>query len=167
MRLRFFHSGIHSTLDAHSFQAWKTPALVMPIWPLLHRHPPVDIHCEKTLNLHIMNSITNLTSKQLRQAANLKDKIESLEKRIGKLLGSPSKPVAEVKPKKRRKMSAAGRARIAAAARARWAKLKGKETSVKPVKKAKRKMSNAARAKISALAKARWAKAKAAGKTKL
>ena len=114
-----------------------------------------------------MKSITILTSKQLRQAASLKDKIESLEKRIGKLLGSPSKPVAEAKPKKRRKMSAAGRARIAAAARARWAKLKGKETSVKPVKKVKRKMSKAARAKISALAKARWAKAKAAGKTKL
>jgi hypothetical protein len=139
----------------------------MPIWPLLHRHPPIDILWGKTPNVQNMKSITILTSKQLRQAASLKDKIESLEKRIGKLLGSPSKPVAEAKPKKRRKMSAAGRARIAAAARARWAKLKGKETSVKPVKKVKRKMSKAARAKISALAKARWAKAKAAGKTKL
>ena len=114
-----------------------------------------------------MNSITNLTSKQLRQAASIKDKIESLEKRIGKLLGSPSKPVAEAKPKRRRKMSAAGRARIAAAQKARWAKLKGKKLSVKPVKKAKRKMSKAARAKISASAKARWAKAKAAGKKRL
>jgi hypothetical protein len=139
----------------------------MPIWPLLHRHPPVDIHCEKTLNPHNMNSITNLTSKQLRQAANLKDKIESLEKRIGKLLGSPSKPVAEAKPKKRRKMSAAGRARIAEAQKARWAKLKGKKLSAKPAKKTKRKMSAAARAKISAAAKKRWAKAKAAGKKRL
>ena len=114
-----------------------------------------------------MNSITNLTSKQLRQVADLKDKIETFEKRIGKLLGSPSKPVSEAKPKKRRKISAAGRAKMAAAAKARWAKVKGTKPSAKPVKKAKRKMSAAARAKISALAKARWAKAKAAGKTKL
>ena len=64
-------------------------------------------------------------------------------------------------------MSAAGKARIAAAQKARWAKLKGKKLSVKPVKKAKRKMSKAARAKISASAKARWAKAKAAGKKRL
>jgi hypothetical protein len=114
-----------------------------------------------------MNSITNLTSKQLRRAASLKDKIESLEKRIGKLLGSASKPDIEAKPKKRRKMSAAGRASIAAAQKARWAKVKGKTSSAKRVKKAKRKMSKTARAKISALAKARWAKVKAAGKNRL
>ena len=114
-----------------------------------------------------MNLITNLTSKQLRQAASLKDKIESLAKRIRKLMGSASKPVSEPKPKKRRKMSAAGRARIAAAQKARWAKMKGKKLSAKPVKKAKRKMSAAARAKISAAAKKRWAKAKAAGKKRL
>jgi hypothetical protein len=128
---------------------------------------PIDILWGKTPNVQNMNLITILTSKQLRQAASLKDKIESLEKRIGKLLGSPSKPVAEAKSKKRRKMSAAGRARIAAAARARWAKAKGTKSLAKPVKKAKRKMSAAARAKISAAAKKRWAKAKAAGKKRL
>ena len=114
-----------------------------------------------------MNSISNLTSKQLRLAASIKGKIESLKKRIGKLLGSPAKPVIEAEPKRRRKMSAAGRARIAAAQKARWAKAKGKQSPAKAVKKAKRKMSAAARAKISAAAKKRWARAKAAGKTKL
>lgn len=64
-------------------------------------------------------------------------------------------------------MSAAGRAKIAAAQKARWAKVKGKKLSVKPAKKARRKMSAAARKKISQSAKARWAKAKAAGKKKL
>ena len=64
-------------------------------------------------------------------------------------------------------MSAAGRARIAAAQKARWAKIRGTKPSAKPVKKAKRTMSAAARAKISALAKARWAKVKAAGKKRL
>lgn len=114
-----------------------------------------------------MNSIANLSIQQLRKAATLKEKIESLEKELGRILGSPTKPVAHVVPKKRRKMSAVARAKIGAAQKARWAKVNGKKLSVKPVKKAKRKMSAVARAKISASAKKRWAKAKAAGKSKL
>ena len=39
-------------------------------------------------------------------------------------MGSAAKSVAAVAPKKRRKMSAAGRAKISAAAKARWAKVK-------------------------------------------
>jgi hypothetical protein len=109
----------------------------------------------------------NLTSKQLRQAANLKEKIVALEKELNQLFGSTAKPVTGPAPKKRWKMSAAGRARIAAAAKARWAKVKGQKTAAKPVKKAKRKMSAAARAKIAAAAKARWKKAKAQGKNSL
>lgn len=130
-------------------------------------HPPIDILWGKTPNVHNMNSITNLSSKQLRRAADLKDKIESLEQELGQILGSSAKSAAHAEPKMRRKMSAGGRARIAAAQKARWAKLKGKKLSGKPVKKAKRTMSAAARTKISAIAKARWAKAKAAGKKRL
>jgi hypothetical protein len=55
-------------------------------------------------------------------------------------------------------MSAAGRAKIAAAAKARWAKIHAAD---KPVKK-KHTMSAAGRAKIAAAAKARWAKVRAA-----
>lgn len=58
-------------------------------------------------------------------------------------------------------------AKMAAAAKKRWAKAKGEQSSLKPVKKAKRKMSAAGRARIAAAAKARWAKAKAAGRNKL
>ena len=57
----------------------------------------------------------------------------------------------------RRKMSAAGRARIAAAQKARWAKAKGQAT-------AKRKLSAAARKRIAAAQRARWAKFRAAKK---
>jgi hypothetical protein len=109
----------------------------------------------------------NLSSKQLRRAANLKDKIESLHKELNRILGAPIKPVAALAPKKKRKMSAAGRAKIAAAARARWAKVKGRKSAAKPVKTARRKMSAAARAKIAAAARARWKKAKAQGKNSL
>jgi len=63
-------------------------------------------------------------------------------------------------------MSASTRAKIAAAQKARWAKVNGGKRG-RPAKTGKRSMSVAARAKIAAAAKARWAKAKAAGKKSL
>jgi len=111
-----------------------------------------------------MSLIANLSAQQLRRAADIKDKIQSLENELGRILGSLIKPVDVAAPKKRHKMSAAGRARIAAAARARWAKVKGAKSKVAPASKPKRQMSATARAKISAAQKARWAKFKAAKK---
>jgi hypothetical protein len=64
-----------------------------------------------------------------------------------------------------RKISAAGRARIAEAQRQRWAKLKGNSgqtKSVAPKNPKKRTMSVAARKRIAAAQRARWAKVKAA-----
>ena len=112
-------------------------------------------------------TMINLTPKQLRNAANIQEKIQSLQKQLGQLLGAtvesaPGK--APSKPKKRR-ISAAGRKAIAAAAKARWAAIKAKKA--KPVKEAKRKLSAAGRAALSAAAKARWAKVKKAGKSRL
>ena len=109
----------------------------------------------------------HLSSKQLRKAATLKEKIQSLEKQLGQILGSAPKPVVSTVVKKKRKMSAAGRAKIVAAQKARWAKVKVRKSAVRPVKKARRKMSAAGRAKIAAAAKARWKKAKAQGKNSL
>ena len=109
-------------------------------------------------------NITELSPKQLRKAANIQEKIQDLQNELGKLLGAPAEAGPVAKGPRKRRMSAAGRAAIAAAARARWAKIKG---AVKPAKKARRKMSAAAKARLSAMAKARWKKAKAAGKTTL
>jgi hypothetical protein len=107
-----------------------------------------------------MSNLFSLTTTQLRHAANLKEKIQTLTKELTLLLGG-SAPISAKIPKKN-KMSAAGRAKIAAAQKARWAKVK----AAKPAKPAakKWKMSAAAKAKISAAAKARWAKIKATGK---
>jgi hypothetical protein len=121
----------------------------------------------------IFRIMINLSSKQLRQAADLKEKITSLEKELATILsgsgsGIPS-PFKAPKGATKKGMSAAGRARIAAAQKARWAKVK----AAKPAKAAgkapakKKVMSTAAKAKISAAAKKRWAKAKAAGKNTL
>lgn len=70
-------------------------------------------------------NVTNLTSGQLRQAAELKEKIASLEAELSQLLGGAKAPAVVVAAKKQKhKMSAAGKARIVAAQKARWAKIK-------------------------------------------
>ena len=84
-----------------------------------------------------MSSITNLTPSQLRQAADLKEKITALENQLNQLTGATTqsvaaKPAVAKAPKKKGGMSAAGKAKIAAAQRARWAKVK----AAKPVIKA-------------------------------
>lgn len=112
-------------------------------------------------------SIINLSAQQLRQAANLKDQIAALEKELAALTGTSVKtaaPKAAQPVKKKGGMSAAGKARIAAAQKLRWAKVKAAKTApkaVKSMKPARRKMSAEGRAKIAAAAKARWAKVKA------
>ena len=69
-------------------------------------------------------SITSLSAQQLRHAADLKEKIQSLQNELNHILSSQTKPVAVAAPKGRRKISAAVRAKMAAAAKARWAKIK-------------------------------------------
>ena len=83
------------------------------------------------------------------------------------MLGDDSAPAASDKPQGKRKMSAAGRARIAAGARARWARIKGTKSANVSARAPKRKMSAAARARLSAIAKARWKKSRALGKSTL
>jgi hypothetical protein len=110
-----------------------------------------------------MNSISSLSAQQLRRAAAIKEQIDTLQNELGKILGGDGATrVASGK----RTMSASARARIAAAQKARWAKVKGKKPAVS-AGTGRRKMSPAARAKLAAAAKARWAKAKAAGRKSL
>lgn len=122
----------------------------------------------------------NLSSKQLSRAAQIKEKIESLQNELDALVGSPgsTRPGGSSSSgaaKGKGPISAAGLARIKAAQRARWAKFRkekglagtGNGSAASSASNGKRAMSPAARAKIRAIAKARWAKAKAAGKTSL
>ena len=96
--------------------------------------------------------MTNLTSilNQLELERNrLASQLASLNNALSALNGTGTKRAA-------RRMSAAGRARIAAAQRARWAKLKGKK--VVSITARKRTMSPASRKKVAAAQRARWAK---------
>jgi hypothetical protein len=104
----------------------------------------------------------NATPKQLRRAADIQERIQSLQKELGELLGGLDEAVATQAPKKRR-MSAAGLANIRAGVRKRMM-AQGKRTAVQ---KPKRKISAAAKARLSRLAKARWAAVKKAGKSRL
>jgi hypothetical protein len=100
--------------------------------------------------------LSSISTTVLHRAVEIKETIASLTHELTTLLhGSPA-----TKTVKRRKMSAAERARVAAAQKARWAKVKaGKPPAKAPAKKSK--MSAAARAKIGAAQKARWARVKA------
>ena len=111
-----------------------------------------------------MSDFSALTSTQLKRAADLKDKIEALNRQLEAILGASASVVS--KPGKRGGMSAAGRAKVAAAQKARWARVNAAKSAktAKPLAKKKFTMSAAAKAKISAAAKARWAKIKAAKK---
>jgi len=112
------------------------------------------------------NSLSELSVKQLQKAIKIKAKIEALQVKLDDVLQAGSGDIPIPGSRGRRRMSASARAKIAAAQRARWAKVKG-TPGAKPANKGTRKMSAAGRAAIAAAARARWAKAKAAGKNRL
>lgn len=111
--------------------------------------------------------ILNLTPAQLKHAADIKEQIAALEDQLQSIVrGGGGNGVSSPLRMRRNRMSAAGRARIIAAQKARWAKFKkGKGAPVRAAKT--RRFSAAARAKIAAAARRRWAKAKASGKNSL
>jgi hypothetical protein len=107
--------------------------------------------------------------------AELRAEVSRIEQAIAALVGlgqtarrrgRPPKASQAVQPSgRKRRMSAAAHAKIAAAQRARWAKQKGeaapKKATVAEKKRAGRKpMSLAQRKKLSAMMKARWAAGK-------
>jgi len=111
-----------------------------------------------------MNYLNDLSPAQLRQAADIREKIESLQHELSTLL-VPATQSQDVTTAPKRKMSQAAIAKIRAAAKARWAKIA--ETPEKAHKQPKRTMSAAAKAKLAAIARARWKKVRAAGKRAL
>src|SRR5688500_16879364 len=115
---------------------------------------------------------------QLQRAVHIAEQIEKLEGELAALLrservGTPSSssPPATGR-RKRRRMSAQARAKIAAAQRARWAKSKGRsggatrsarKAKAPAAKKRKGGITPEGRAKLAAAMKARWAERKKGG----
>src|SRR5437763_16284549 len=99
-----------------------------------------------------MNSLlTNLSAKELRQAASLKERIDRLEHELTQMFGT-SVEERTGRPISKRRMSRAARARIAAGARRRWARVKGTTKAGF----GKRKMSAAGKARLATIAKESW-----------
>jgi hypothetical protein len=126
--------------------------------------------------------ISNVTSEQLRKAADLKDNIDALQAELNALLGgevpAPAQVAIEASQalgnggrKRRKKVSAEGRANISAAQKARWAARRAEtQFGAAPAveaEKPKRRISPALRKARSEALKARWAERKAAGRGSL
>src|ERR1700757_4811432 len=101
--------------------------------------------------------------KTLQEAISIRRQIENLEKRLSSVLaGAPTKPTA---PTGGRYFSPGTRAKLAAAARARWAR--ERSAAIAAPRKRKGQLTPAGRRKLSQLMKARWAaRRKAAGAKK-
>ena len=109
-----------------------------------------------------MSSLRGLLSIVLelkKERANLVNELRHVDAAIS-VLGKLNGGRTEVKAT--RTISASGRKRIAAAQRARWAKLKAKNVLSIATKPGQRTMSASARRKIAAAQRARWAKVKRA-----
>jgi hypothetical protein len=75
------------------------------------------------------NPLLDLTTNELKRAVGIRQRIANLEKELGRVLGvqSPGKADSSpTKPKGKRKMSATARARLSAAAKARWKMVKAR-----------------------------------------
>ena len=120
-------------------------------------------------HLHTSDTMINITPAQLRKAADIQEKIQSLQEELGQLLGGEeSTPAQPTEAPRKYKFSAAARAKMRAAQKARWAKIKGTAPSAKPAPAPKkRKMSAQGLANIRAgVAKRMAAQGKAIQKPK-
>src|SRR5438045_1500133 len=88
------------------------------------------------------------TIQELKRALHIQENIEALQRELGSLFGQQIPKAARSgrdsvlglvgvggKRRKKNRMSAAGRARIAAAQKLRWSKVKGQAKAAKPAKK--------------------------------
>ena len=105
-----------------------------------------------------MIDITQVSVQQLKRAAAIKERIEALENELTSLFNASSSSrrnsdstTASALPK-RRKVSAAARAKMAKAQKARWAKVKGNAPVSQPTGKRKYTKRSVAQARIATTA---------------
>ena len=90
-------------------------------------------------------SLSTLSARELRRAADITERIDSLQAELNKILSNGvSTPDTKTEAPKKREFSAASRAKMRRAQKARWAKIKGIAPKAESVKKARRKLSAAA-----------------------
>jgi hypothetical protein len=74
------------------------------------------------------NSVAHLSTKQLQRALSLRERIDAYETELRSVIGTsrpgPAAPVGNPRRRRKNRMTAAGRAALAASMRARWRKAK-------------------------------------------
>ena len=110
-----------------------------------------------------LSSGMDISVKDLQEAISIRQQIDSLQRRLSSILrGEPQREAAPTAPG--RYFSPATRAKLAAAARARWAKKRGTTGTAAPAKQ-KGQLTPAGRRRLSQLMKARWAARRKTGGT--
>ncbi len=104
----------------------------------------------------------DISLKDLQEAISIRQQIDNLQRRLSSLLRGAPRPAAPATT--RRYFSPTTRAKLSAAARARWARTKG--TGGAAPARRKGQLTPAGRRKLSQLMKARWAARRKAGGTK-
>lgn len=119
--------------------------------------------------MNINVDLSELSVDQLKRAVQLKEQITRLESELAALTGSQPRSAAAKLVRPRPTISEAGRARIVAAQRRRWARERalkaapqsGQGGGPPPPAAAKRVLTPQARAKMSAASRERWARVRA------
>ena len=111
-----------------------------------------------------LSTVMDISVKDLQEAISIRQQIDNLQRRLTSLLrGAPQRPSGPTQS--RRYFSPATRAKLSAAARARWARTRG--TGGATSARRKGQLTPAGRRKLSQLMKARWAaRRRAAGTQK-
>ncbi|SRR6266508_5877532 len=71
-----------------------------------------------------INPLANVSLQQLKQAVTIREKIDGLEKELDRIVGGESSTTRNATPRRKGRLSAAGRARLSAMMKARWANRK-------------------------------------------
>src|SRR6266403_1228985 len=110
-----------------------------------------------------MSPTMHISTHDLEQAVAIRRQIDSLEQRLASLIGNRNRGggvaprATRVASRGGKRFSAATRAKLAAAARARWARLRAGKGAAASPKKKKGGLTAAGRRRLSQLMKARWA----------
>ena len=124
---------------------------------------PAPVHAN--LPHHMSHFLQTVSAAALREAAELKDQIEELTSKLGRILDGTGSQSKGKKAKTRSgRFSVETLAKMRAAQRARWAKIESVATEITkaPKRRKRRKMSPEARAKIAEAQRRRWAARKKA-----
>ena len=108
-----------SALDSHLTNLEKYPR---------HEGLTSPSYCVQAARMTKNNILSRFSSAHLKRAAAVRERIDKLEKELTGILGIPESMTVGGMVRRHRRMSKAARAKLSAAAKARWAKVRAKKS---------------------------------------